>query len=231
MTYGGYIENVDNAFKSQIESVEECQNADTSKKKSFQTFIKGNIHDDKLTVDLDNLQSLGPGLYHMDNQFSCECGLKEAQSIQVSQPGIHLKGGFGWIAEKGCLIDNDTTLRQDKSRLTNTNDINQIVERLFITTPNLNRGFHDVDVESVLINSDSSKDQKPCNGNAAVSIGNYFTPMIQKLSEEVQDTKHIVPEDSLKEWVRGGLPTRQIVRNADYLRRCQEKTQNDLPRV
>ena len=49
-------------------------------------------------------------------------------------------------------------------------------------------------------------------------------PMIQKLSEEVQDPIHIVPEDSKADWVRGGLPTRQMVRNADYLRRCQEKT-------
>jgi hypothetical protein len=221
MTYGQYAEHV---FQPEPDNVNECQNANTDKKKSFQTFIKGNLHDDKLTVDLDNLQSQGPGLYHLDNQFGCECGLKEAREIQVSQPGINLNGGFGWIAEKGCLVDNDTTLRQDKSRLTNSNDINQIVERLFTTTPNLSRGYHDVDVESVLINSDSSTDQKPCNGNAGVSIGNYFTPMIPKLSQEVQDTKHIVPEDSLSEWVRGGLPTRQIVRNADYLRRCQEKT-------
>lgn len=224
MGYGGYIENTNNHFKSKEESVNDCHNIDTSKKKSFKTFVKGNIHDDQLTVDLDNLQSLGPGLYHLDNQYSCECGLKEAKEIQVSQPGIHLKGGMGWIAEKGCLVDNDTTLRQDKSKLTNSNDINQIVERLFITTPDLKKGYHDVDLESVLINSDSSKDQKPCNGNAAVSIGNFFTPMIPKLSQEVQNTKHIVPEDSLNEWVRGGLPTRQIVRNADYLRRCQQKT-------
>ena len=221
MTYGQYAENV---FQPEPDKVNECQNANTDKKKSFQTFIKGNIHDDKLTVDLDNLQSQGPGLYHLDNQYGCECGLKEAREIQVSQPGIHLNGGFGWIAEKGCLVDNDTTLRQDKSKLTNLNDINQIVERLFITTPNLKRGYHDVDVESVLINSDSSTDQKPCNGNAAASSGNYFTPMIPKLSQEVQNTKYIIPEDSLNEWVRGGLPTRQIVRNADYLRRCQEKT-------
>ena len=199
------------------------KNANTDKKKSFQTFVKGNIHDDKLTVDLDNLQSQGPGLYHLDNQFGCECGLKEAREIQVSQPGIHLNGGFGWIAEKGCLVDNDSTLRQDKSRLTNLNDINQIVERLFITTPNLKRGYHDVDVESVLINSESSTDQKPCNGNAAVSIGNYFTPMIPKLSQEVQNTKHIVPEDLIMNGLED-LPTRQMVRNADYLRRCQEKT-------
>ena len=42
-----------------------------------------------------------------------------------------------------------------------------------------------------------------------------------------QDIKHIIPEDSKKDWVRGGLPSRQMVRNADYLRRCQEKTIQD----
>ena len=36
--------------------------------------------------------------------------------------------------------------------------------------------------------------------------------------------KYIIPEDSQNDWVRGGLPTRQMIRNADYLRRCQEKT-------
>ena len=219
-TYGGYLENV----QQTITQPQDCNTADTSDKKSFQTFVKGNIHDDKLTVDLDNLQSLGPGLYHLDNQFACECGLKEAQEIQTSQPGIHLKGGFGWIAEKGCLIDNDSNLRQDKTKLTNMNEINQIVERLFMTTPNLNKGKYNVDLETVLINSDSTTDQKPCDSLAGVSSGNYFTPMIQKLSEEVQDTNHIIPEDSKSDWLRGGLPTRQMVRNDDYLRRCQEKT-------
>ena len=145
---------------------------------------------------------------------------KEAKEIQTSQPGIHLKGGVGWIAEKGCLVDNDTKLRQDESKLTNKNDINQIVERLFITTPDLKKGYFNVDVETVLINSDSTTDQKPCDSLAGVSIGNYFTPMIQKLSEEVQNTKHIVPEDSQKDWVRGGLPSRQIVKNKEYEQYC-----------
>ena len=218
--YSGYMENV----QQTLPNVQDCQNADVKNKNTFQIFKKANIHDDNLTVDLDNLQAQGPGLYHLDNQYGCECGLKEAKEIQVSQPGIHLNGGFGWIAEKGCLVDTDTNLRQSKDQLTNQRDINQIVERLFITTPDLKRGPYDVDVESVLINSDASSDQKPCNSLAGVSLGNYFTPMIPKLSQEVQDTEHIIPEDSLNEWVRGGLPTRQMVRNADYLRRCQEKT-------
>ena len=218
--YSGYVGNV-----AQMNgNVQECAKPDTSKKNSFQTFVKANIHDDKLTVDLDSLQSQGPGLYYMDNQNGCECGLKEARDIQVSQPGINFSGGFGWIAEKGCLVDNDTNLRQDKDKLTNQREINQVVERLFLTTPDISKGYRDIDVESVLISSDFSTDQKPCNSLAGVSIGNYFTPMVPKLREEVQDPKHIVPEDSQKDWVRGGLPTRQMVRNADYLRRCQEKT-------
>ena len=220
MSYGGYMENVAQTQPN----FQECTQPDTSKKDSFKTFVQTNINEDKLTVDIDTLQSQGPGLYHLDNQFGCECGLKEAKEIQTSQPGIHLKGGVGWIAEKGCLVDNDTKLRQDISKLTNKNDINQIVERLFITTPDLKKGRYNVDVETVLINSDSTSDQKPCDSLAGVSIGNYFTPMIQKLSEEVQNTNHIIPEDSLNEWVRGGLPTRQMIRNADYLRRCQQKT-------
>jgi hypothetical protein len=218
--YSGYQANV----AEMNGNVQECAKPDTSKKKTFQTFVRANIQDDKLTVDLDSLQAQGPGLYYLDNQHGCECGLKEARDIQVSQPGINFSGGVGWIAEKGCLIDNDSDLRQDKDRLTNKKEINQIVERLFGTTPDISRGFHNVDVESVLISSNFSKDQKPCNSLAGVSIGNFFTPMVPKLKEEVQDPKHIIPEDSQNDWVRGGLPTRQMVRNDDYLRRCQDKT-------
>jgi hypothetical protein len=48
--------------------------------------------------------------------------------------------------------------------------------------------------------------------------------MIPKLQDEVQNTKHIIPEESMDSWVRGGLPSRQMARNEDYLRRCQQKT-------
>ena len=36
-----------------------------------------------------------------------------------------------------------------------------------------------------------------------------------------QNTEHIIPEDSDKTWVRGGLPSRQIMRNIDYEKRCE----------
>ena len=198
---------------------------DTESRNDLKLFKQNILQEDAIQLSLEMMQSQGPGYYHMDSQYATECGLKEAQSIQTSQPGIHLKGGFGWGAEKGCLIDNDSDLRQKDDKLTNQRTINQVTERLSATTPNLTKGYYDVDVESVIRPGDFASDQKPCIGTTEATFGNYFTPMIPKLKTEVQDHKHIIPEDSKQDWVRGGLPTRQMVRNADYLRRCQEKTQ------
>ena len=46
--------------------------------------------------------------------------------------------------------------------------------------------------------------------------------MIKKLREEVQNPNHIIPENSDETWVRGGLPSRQIMRNIDYMKRCDK---------
>ena len=46
--------------------------------------------------------------------------------------------------------------------------------------------------------------------------------MINKLNNEVQNTRHIIPEDSMDFWVRGGLPSRQIVRNKEYLKKLSK---------
>ena len=203
--------------------LQNCTNLETGGS-GFNTFKEASLISDSLLVELDNKQAQGPGNYHLDNQNSCECGLKEARSIQTSQPGIHLKGGVGWSGENGCLVDTDSNLRQNTEILTNRRVINQLTTRLSSTTPNYSKGYYDVDTESIIRPGDFASDQKPCIGATEARFGNYFTPMIPKLKAEVQDNKHIIPEDSKQDWVRGGLPTRQMIRNEDYLRRCQEKT-------
>ena len=204
--------------------LDSCLKQDTSERNNLNLFKQGIIREDAIELSLQMMNSQGSGNYMLDNQYGCECGLKEARDIQVSQPGINFKGGCGWSGELGCLTDNDSNLRQNKDRLTNKREIHQLTERLSATTRNLKKGFYDVDVESVIRPGDFARDQKPCMGVTEITIGNYYTPMIPKLKEEVQDTKHIIPEDSQYEWVRGGLPTREMVRNEDYLRRCKEKT-------
>ena len=192
--------------------------------KEFNLFTKASLLSDPVAVDLDTIQSQGTGYYVMENMHGCGCELKDARAVQLSQPMINFEGGKGWIGEKGCLVDKDSELREDPDRLTNKKYIHQLVERPHLTTANLVRGYHNVDVESVIRGGIDTGDDRACNSLSGVTIGNYFTPMIPKLQDEVQNTKHIVPEDSMQSWVRGGLPSRQMARKKDYLRRCQQKT-------
>ena len=200
-----------------------CVNQEANKE-DFVLFTKGSINSDQATVDINITQSMGVGQYVTDNMNGCGCELKDARAVQLSQPVINFEGGKGWIGEKGCLVDTDSELREDPDKLTNKKYIRQLTERPHLTTGNLVKGFYDVDVESVIRPGVDAGDERACNSLSGVSIGNYFTPMIPKLQDEVQNTVHIIPEDSMESWVRGGLPSRQMARNEDYLRRCQEKT-------
>jgi hypothetical protein len=189
----------------------------------FNLFTKSSLLSDPVAVDLNIIQSQGTGYYVMENLYGCGCELKDVREVQLSQPMINFDGGKGWIGEKGCLIDVDSKLRNSGDILTNKNYIHQLIERPHLTSGNYMKGFHDVDVESVIRPGIDTDDGRACNSLSGVTIGNYFTPMIPKLQDEVQNTLHIIPEDSNQSWVRGGLPSRQMQRNSDYLRRCQEK--------
>ena len=67
---------------------------------------------------IDIIQSKGPCNYFLDNTFGCECELKDIRDVQT-QVTVNFNGGVGWMGEKGCLIDNDTKLRQSEDLLTN----------------------------------------------------------------------------------------------------------------
>jgi hypothetical protein len=216
----GYHGYVDPGLKLNVSSCTQ-QDADA---KDFMLHSKGSINSDQATIDINITQSQGSGQYVLDNMYGCGCGLKDARKVQLSQAAINFEGGKGWIGEKGCLVDTDTKLRQSKDRLTNKRYIHQLTERPYLTTKSLKTGHYDVGVESIIRPGIRTTDNRPCNSLSGVTIGNYFTPMIPKLREEVQNEKHIIPEDSMQSWIRGGLPTRQMARNEDYLRRCQQKT-------
>ena len=181
-------------------------------------YKQAGIMHDPATARLDVHQSLGAGAYHLDNMYGCECELKKAREVQLSQPAINFNGGKGWMGEKGCLIDNDSNLRFEES--TNLRFINQL------STPQnagfFGKGSYDVDAETLIQSSNLTKVDRPCNVLSGVTIPNFFTPLIPQLKKEVQDTQHIIPEDSMTSWVRGGLPSRQIARNVDYINRCED---------
>ena len=208
-------------FSSDIPSTQIQKCSDSVNDMVFSLEKKASLKSDPAVVNLEIQQSMGPGSYHLDNMNGCDCGLEKVRDVQLSQPTVNFSGaGKGWMGEGGCAIENDSKVRFDG--LTNKKYINQLPE--LQTYGFFGKGPHDVDTESIIRESSITSVDRPCNVlSGSTTLPLSITPMIKRLESEVQNTKTIIPEDSMSSWIRGGLPTRQIVRNLDYLRRCQEK--------
>ena len=210
--HGGFQKGVNNV------QLQKCSD-NTISSEDFNLNAKTSLYSDNATINHEINQSQGPGNYIVDNTFSCECELKKARELQLKQPNVNLNGGFGWMGENGCLIDNDSGLRE--KNLTNKKYINQLDTRQNIGF--FGKGPYKVDVESEIRDSLIISDKRTCGPLSGVSTLDYtITPMIKRLQEEVQNTKHIIPEDSMEAWIRGGLPSRQIVRNKEYMKRLSQ---------
>lgn len=69
-----------------------------------------------------------------------------------------------------------------------------------------------IDTYSRLVNSALTHDKTSTRG---VSI-DRFIPLLKSVRDEVQNPVHLIP----KYWVRGGMDTRSVIRNIDYLKSC-----------
>ena len=87
------------------------------------------------------------GAYELTNFIPNDCGQKKARDIQTGQVGINFNAGHEG-GKNGCLMDQNNVLKFEE--LTNKRYINQLFERLTLTTPYI-RGLYDVDVESDFI--------------------------------------------------------------------------------
>ena len=175
------------------------------------------IHDDKRILNIEALQSLL--WYIFIRKFKTIKYSKSSTSADKSI-GINLKGGNDIVGEHGRLVNDSTYLRTQE--LTNKNNIHQLNPRFTLSTPYI-KGFLDVDKETKLINSNSTLQKRTCNVLSGKSLlENYYTPMIPKLKETVQSNKFIIPEDSMDTWKRGGVSTRQLLREYTYNKKCKE---------
>ena len=158
------------------------------------------------------------GKYDTRNFHDCVCESPYVLETSLQQPILLHRDGYGWTSMNGCNIDNDSKLRNAKN-LTNTRCINQLFERPYTTVPYMGRGGGDICTETKLLPGEDTFQNRPCNNLAGVYI-DRFVPQIPCLRQNIQNTNHIIPEDSDKYWIRGGQPSRQVIRNKDYLKKC-----------
>lgn len=117
---------------------------------------------------------------------------------------------------KGQYVSDETALRNgqacsEKGRVAKTLDT-----VLFAGPPFMGTGsstLRNPDIKSRLLNGEQTHVKKSTAPTSGATI-DRFVPLIPCIAENVQDTSHIIPD----QWIRGGMSTRTVIRNSDYLK-------------
>ncbi len=115
----------------------------------------------------------------------------------------------------GKNIDNSSQLRNKECNKKNNKELDT---RLFPGSPYMGRGsgvLEYTDVNSKLNFGEDTRTSKSNNITSSYSADN-FIPLVPHIAENIQDPEHIIP----KYWVRGGMSTRVVTNNIDYLKSC-----------
>jgi len=176
-------------------------------------YTKDRLKDDSCLVMSDTKQSIQPGQYQLQNYFDQKCNIQnETATVAHSQPLLQYKDGYGHGGYSGCAIQADSSLKYGPL-ITNNKSPQQLCTRLHLTVPYMGRGLGDACTESGLKEGVSTSTRKQCNSLAGIYIDHQYTPLVNCLKTEIQNPVHIVPEDNHTDWIRGGYPSRQWVRN------------------
>lgn len=203
-----------NFVDTKINMVNDKNESSLKPHRPFHVNDLSSIKQDRDYIDFEIAQSKGSGQYVLtdlnDNQR------KNLIESATENPRINFKDGMGFD-QRNIDVDSKVSFSKVKSEKKHQK---QLFERPFKSMPYLGRGYHSVDDESFLNSPEITRQSKNCSAMAGVFIENQYTPLIPTLSEHVQNTYHLIPEDNNKKWLRGGIPTRDIVKDIDYFSRC-----------
>ena len=180
---------------------------------------RARVGEDLCYVDLRTKQSMSVGDYSLGNFYGCDCGAKVPLEVMLQQPEVQYRDGYGWTSRNGCNIDEDSRLRNARN-MTNPKLIQQLYERPYATVPYMGRGIGDVCLETQMLPGESTMQKRPCNNLSGMYIEQQFTPLIPCIRDTIQEPIHLIEQENDPGWIRGGQPSRQLIRNLDYLSRC-----------
>lgn len=116
----------------------------------------------------------------------------------------------------GENINNSTLLRN--GNICNTDSKKELSTRIFPGSPLMATGqsiLKNVDLSSRLKYGEDTRTSKSTNALSSYSADN-FIPLVPSIAENIQNVDHIIPTY----WIRGGMSSRTVVRNIDYLKSC-----------
>ena len=176
------------------------------------------LKDDVCHNNGKNLQSDSVNDYMLSNFADCDCDIKNVLKTSTDNRGLLVKDGYG-ISE--CNVDSESGLRIGTVKRHHKVD-QQLFPRPFATTPFIQRGEVKPDLESKLLSSLQTVKHKQMQ-NVSVE-DNIFEPLNYNLAATIQNPNYIIQEQVNRTWVRGGVPSRQSVKDADYFENSQDNS-------
>jgi len=204
-----------------LQSERNCVNFDGSKR--FNVNYKAMSHDDKCFLDIDTRQSIGPGNYAVSNLYDCECGMPQTVKNATNNVCVPFKNGYG--TEQSCVVDDGSKLRWGLTKKY-PKCPQQLFERPYKTVAYMGRGYLKPNEESELKFAEDTRVKKSSNTLSGITLVNQFVPMIDHISYNTQNPVHLIQEYNDPAWRRGGVISRNIIKDVDYESRCGKAYQH-----
>lgn len=176
------------------------------------------IGNDSCGLSQRNVQNVKAGNYTLTNFRSDECGMKKPFEIATSQPNVFLNGGYH-IGPGGCNIDKNSELLignfppKPKCRIS-------LLQRPFATVPFLGRGESNPILESQIQQGEMITNKKSISTVTEQNYSPYrLYPLIPEIAATINNSANLVEEVADSGWIRGGLPSREYIRDKEYKQR------------
>ena len=164
----------------------------------------------KSQTDIQNVASCN---YLTQNYFASDCTMKNAKSLATTQPGIMYNGGYNSGAG-GCNIDESSKL-QIGTIQTHPRCRIDLFHRPFATVPYLGRGSVNPIMEAQIQQGEQIVNKRSVNNLSEKSYIKYHqTPLLPAVQEKIKNST--IESDAAQGWIRGGVPSRELTRDADY---------------
>lgn len=167
-----------------------------------------NVKDDLCAVQQYYKQSTGPGSYTTTNLVP---DAREVNPLAVDSYMMYAREGYGF---NNTSINADSVLRNQPGFMSKRCSTRQQA-RPFLGVPYMGGGRGNAEVETVLQHAEYSRMGKACDTVTETFFTNQFTPLVPTLAASIQDPKNLIPEVAASGWMRGGLPSREYVRNVN----------------
>lgn len=170
---------------------------------------------DQCCTDQNTIQNMEACNYMTQNYFSSDCSMKKPIDLATTQPGIMYNGGWG-SGSGGCNIDDSSKLligtiqTHPKCRI-------DLFQRPFATVPFLGRGSVNPVIEAQIQQGEQIVNKKSVNNLCEKSFIKYHqTPLLPSIEKQMTDPSKCVEGVASPDWYRGGIPSRELTRDADY---------------